>query len=131
MRLYARKGRAESRPTRARGLKLRQEAQKEQSCVRSRPTRARGLKLHVLSSNISKEAVAPHAGAWIETVSGLLAICSAKVAPHAGAWIETYRTGAGRPSRKVAPHAGAWIETSLADYLGLPLGSRAPRGRVD
>lgn len=29
------------------------------------------------------------------------------VAPHAGAWIETKPHGAGIPHRQVAPHAGA------------------------
>ena len=33
--------------------------------------------------------VAPHAGAWIETVLARLAQIRATVAPHAGAWIET------------------------------------------
>ena len=33
--------------------------------------------------------VAPHAGAWIETVGIESAFTSGKVAPHAGAWIET------------------------------------------
>ena len=33
--------------------------------------------------------VAPHAGAWIETVSLLTELGYMYVAPHAGAWIET------------------------------------------
>ena len=33
--------------------------------------------------------VAPHAGAWIETMLGNLAMLAMLVAPHAGAWIET------------------------------------------
>ena len=34
------------------------------------------------------------------------------VAPHAGAWIETICSDYGDPPhRDVAPHAGAWIET--------------------
>ena len=35
------------------------------------------------------ETVAPHAGAWIETVSKSSACRKVEVAPHAGAWIET------------------------------------------
>ena len=35
------------------------------------------------------------------------------VAPHAGAWIETGRLPAPAPARLVAPHAGAWIETAM------------------
>ena len=34
--------------------------------------------------------VAPHVGAWIETILRLTGVSSAKVAPHVGAWIETY-----------------------------------------
>ena len=33
--------------------------------------------------------VAPHAGAWIETVQLVAIEGQAGVAPHAGAWIET------------------------------------------
>ena len=75
--------------------------------------------------------VAPHAGAWIETLSVLGASFLCLVAPHAGAWIET------RFSRKlltlfaVAPHAGAWIETSQSWTPYMPIKGRAPRGRVD
>src|SRR5690554_7998589 len=36
-----------------------------------------------------RSAVAPHAGAWIETADRALRSCRSKVAPHAGAWIET------------------------------------------
>mgnify|MGYP006920757263 CR=1 FL=1 len=35
--------------------------------------------------------VAPHAGAWIETMLAIVPFKTSKVAPHAGAWIETYR----------------------------------------
>jgi len=35
--------------------------------------------------------VAPHAGAWIETVNRFVGKCWRLVAPHAGAWIETGR----------------------------------------
>jgi len=47
------------------------------------------LKLHPWLHRPLRVLVAPHAGAWIETIildnvkSGIL------VAPHAGAWIET------------------------------------------
>ena len=33
------------------------------------------------------------------------------VAPHVGAWIETLRTAERRAESLVAPHVGAWIET--------------------
>ena len=79
--------------------------------------------------------VAPHAGAWIETLRKMEDYEVEIVAPHAGAWIETYiRRPVGAsldtslPTRErglkrfrlrrirhhpqVAPHAGAWIETA-------------------
>ena len=80
------------------------------------------------------DRVAPHAGAWIETVRraahdlaasespltqgrGLKPLCDEltidrlPVAPHAGAWIETAMPMPSGSHRAVAPHAGAWIET--------------------
>ena len=35
------------------------------------------------------------------------------VAPHAGAWIETLVNTFNFGYHRVAPHAGAWIETKL------------------
>ena len=84
--------------------------------------------------DVPLQAVAPHAGAWIETCSPWRVAGRTLVAPHAGAWIETLqvheRPVAERPSHPtrvrglklaflalryapcpVAPHAGAWIET--------------------
>ena len=81
------------------------------------------------------ETVAPHAGAWIETISSYGGYDIVEdVAPHAGAWIETnyghyfFKRMESHPTRvrglkpliksrgvtrviQVAPHAGAWIET--------------------
>ena len=81
--------------------------------------------------------VAPHGGAWIETLKGNPEFRKLLVAPHGGAWIETetYKEGIfGKTSpltegrglklcphhynherRAVAPHGGAWIET---EYCG-------------
>jgi len=56
----------ESRPTRARGLKLLID-ESDPDMLASRPTRARGLKLQPLRQLLRKHHVAPHAGAWIET----------------------------------------------------------------
>ena len=40
------------------------------------------------------------------------------VAPHVGAWIETIEERADEPSAGVAPHVGAWIETTpVGAYL--------------
>ena len=36
--------------------------------------------------------VAPHVGAWIETVRDMRIAESLQVAPHVGAWIETYKS---------------------------------------
>jgi len=55
----------------------------------SRPTRARGLKLAASSSLAASVLVAPHAGAWIETLVFSEHLTRSSVAPHAGAWIET------------------------------------------
>ena len=80
---------------------------------------------------MDNNAVAPHAGAWIETfcVSGEGRV--PRVAPHAGAWIETV-TGIYIPQcNTVAPHAGAWIET-FYQKLGFQIHlGRSPRGSVD
>ena len=77
----------------------------------SRPTRARGLKLHHIRPSPVLGSVAPHAGAWIETGLAVLPNESTGVAPHAGAWIETALQRFEEHRALVAPHAGAWIET--------------------
>ncbi len=99
------------------------------------------------------QAVAPHAGAWIETSADGATMARRRVAPHAGAWIETSRSsivdvrgvrspptrgrGLKRDHRyvsnrnlEVAPHAGAWIETS-AVHRCRSVPGRPPRGGVD
>ena len=59
-------------------------------CLReSRPTRARGLKLGLHLRVHQLQRVAPHAGAWIETPIPKASSAPWVVAPHAGAWIET------------------------------------------
>ena len=60
---------------------------------------------------MDNNAVAPHAGAWIETRKWILSRMNPKVAPHAGAWIETHLHLFKLNFNNVAPHAGAWIET--------------------
>ena len=40
------------------------------------------------------------------------------VAPHAGAWIETMTVKRGNKPEPVAPHAGAWIETPDFYHVG-------------
>ena len=55
----------------------------------SHPVRVRGLKPVQIPNRSGFDLVAPRAGAWIETVSGLLRRSAVFVAPRAGAWIET------------------------------------------
>ena len=45
-----------------------------------------------LDSLLPQAAVAPHAGAWIETPDNKPNLGGTPVAPHAGAWIETLST---------------------------------------
>ena len=77
----------------------------------SLPTRERGLKLGDQALLIDIDAVAPHAGAWIETFWLPAHRAMTGVAPHAGAWIETGSDIESGFEPIVAPHAGAWIET--------------------
>jgi len=56
-------------------------------------------------------AVAPRAGAWIETPVRMWSTKRHIVAPRAGAWIETGTNKALSECPDVAPRAGAWIET--------------------
>ncbi len=51
--------------------------------------RARGLKPGEQPEEIQRMIVAPHAGAWIETLGLTIESRVFPVAPHAGAWIET------------------------------------------
>ena len=73
--------------------------------------RVRGLKPVNLPLRVSVILVAPHAGAWIETLIVLICPHEIQVAPHAGAWIETKLKIMPYYIKRVAPHAGAWIET--------------------
>ena len=57
-------------------------------------------------------SVAPHVGAWIETLQALMHSVPQHVAPHVGAWIETITLRMHNRSITVAPHVGAWIETN-------------------
>ena len=99
----------------------------------SHPMWVRGLKQRHLKKHETKDGVAPHVGAWIETEVGSRQSATCSVAPHVGAWIETReRTLSAEPTEShpmwvrglkllsdamsstllsVAPHVGAWIET--------------------
>ena len=99
------------------------------------------------------DAVAPRAGAWIETASAPAARdldsvsppargrglklydlpaddTTDVVAPRAGAWIETHRQRALPSPSCVAPRAGAWIETCLTVHsMSSQCASPPARGR--
>jgi len=53
------------------------------------------------------------------------------VAPRAGAWIETLSAVLAAMIMLVAPRAGAWIETEQRDTGTATSGGRPPRGGVD
>ena len=47
------------------------------------------MKHELFDHPMNNRAVAPHAGAWIETNAATGTCSTPQVAPHAGAWIET------------------------------------------
>ncbi len=73
----------------------------------SRPIRARGLKPNSKLCYDRIRTVAPHTGAWIETM------CVSEIYSRPG---------------RVAPHMGAWIETGIWDVFRVML--RSPLTRV-
>ena len=78
-------------------------------CYRSHPMWVRGLKpVLPLKLNVAR-TVAPHVGAWIETM-----LLTEKEKP-----------------KEVAPHVGAWIETASSCSLVSLSCSRTPCGCVD
>ena len=77
----------------------------------SHPMWVRGLKLTTLGRVTLSTAVAPHVGAWIETLYIPITYQPKQVAPHVGAWIETWQYLTLVDDFEVAPHVGAWIET--------------------
>ena len=72
----------------------------------------RGLKHKYAQLAAIPACVAPHVGAWIETLFHHPLCHEPGVAPHVGAWIETRWHHNRRPCLCVAPHVGAWIETN-------------------
>ena len=64
-------------------------------------------------------------GAWIETgVTIQTGVTGNEVAPHVGAWIETVNPAKHFGRMLVAPHVGAWIETCSHWKTGRCPGSR-------
>ena len=81
------------------------------SNIMSHPLRVRGLKQDRGFYTLPDSAVAPPAGAWIETQRSYWQLHPLRVAPPAGAWIETCALMTSENRLPVAPPAGAWIET--------------------
>ena len=119
-----------SHPIWVRGLKRSTKAIDALS-IMSHPIWVRGLKLWLQRRYIYIPDVAPHMGAWIETLATYCHTRLQIVAPHMGAWIETSPLLAWMVIRLVAPHMGAWIETfNFALVLSVAT-SRTPYGCVD
>src|SRR5437667_268080 len=100
-----------SLPARGRGLKPTATQFWYLTSRLSLPARGRGLKLDAGPGDHERAAVAPRAGAWIDTLNVASWPRAARVAPRAGAWIETDTPDRERRPVRVAPRAGAWIET--------------------
>ena len=62
----------------------------------SRPAWARGLKPELTSSISQLGGVAPRVGAWIETLDTFANFSGVTVAPRVGAWIETFPESEGQ-----------------------------------
>ena len=77
------------------------------------------------------DLVAPHTGAWIETLNRNDEVALMSVAPHTGAWIETLSRQLFAKTTHVAPHTGAWIETVRQVLSFSNSSSRPPHGGVD
>ena len=61
-------------------------------------------------AGLGRAWVAPHAGAWIETLYANSLIKPQRVALHAGAWIETIQIKRFALELLVAPHAGRGLK---------------------
>ena len=76
-------------------------------------------------------AVAPHAGAWIETAPSSRISARRRRRAPCGRVDRNTHAGLKRQDNSVAPHAGAWIETIISTHWSGYAASRAPCGRVD
>ena len=139
-----------SHPTRVRGLKQTRLMAQPKKSVPSHPTRVRGLKRTSSLPPILTQFVAPHAGAWIETirknpyavkivshptrVRGLKPrfprrhVPANMSHPTRVRGLKPLRCGVNLFEQYVAPHAGAWIETPKPAGLNRKFCSRTPRG---
>ncbi len=97
----------------------------------SRPARARGLKHPMQSASICDSAVAPRAGAWIETTFLTRKSAGMWSRPARARGLKRNMIDEVKDATTVAPRAGAWIETATKNSGHSMSRSRAPRGRVD
>ena len=81
----------------------------------SLPIRERGLKPIVSTATLIKSASLPIRERGLKLPNRHCAGGYNHVAPHTGAWIETIVENNLLPVEGVAPHTGAWIETGLSD----------------
>ena len=76
--------------------------------------------------------VAPHAGAWIETLHGRIRVTTDEGShPTRVRGLKRGLSKRDEQQRRVAPHAGAWIETRWVALASIARSSRTPRGCVD
>ena len=118
-----------SHPMWVRGLKPRYRANTHDDCG-SHPMWVRGLKLSRLMQ-WQLPSVAPHVGAWIETITGFEdAVKLIKVAPHVGAWIETLTPS---PPRLPLESHPMWVRGLKLKRIMHPavVSRRTPYGCVD
>ena len=80
---------------------------------------------------LSKFAVVPHAGTWIEIYTPAYNTGIPSVVPHAGTWIEMVYYIEWVLAYLVVPHAGTWIEMLYVERNVSRKISRSPRGNVD
>ena len=90
----------------------------------------RGLKPKRLKRNKKELHVAPHVGAWIETLLNAKSADRLSVAPHVGAWIETPIC---RKSRMFMMSHPMWVRGLKLKCLDVPKlnRGRTPCGCVD
>ena len=108
-----------SLPARERGLKHRINYRESQYYPQSLPARERGLKRPAGRLSGMTKAVAPRAGAWIETILSLKRLQWVTSLPARERGLKLIWRDLQNDLQHVAPRAGAWIETfASASYDG-------------
>jgi hypothetical protein len=89
------------------------------------------LLFKVVFTCLCKKAVAPLAGAWIETISVLVEFVDLTSRLSQARGLKPISDDYVLPLFNVAPLAGAWIETIIQSSLFVGENCRASRRRVD